>query len=208
VRCTPEEYAFHQRVLARDPVAFSQLAEWLYATLVQDTGRRARSRSGKAVDMTLVEEAVGEALLDYNDAPERYDPEQATLHAYLVMAAYRDFQNAASKERRHTQRQATVVVGEESLEIDVPDARSELDSLLNRISAEEWWSLVESTFTDPADRQVVIMLANGVRATESYARVLGITELPTEEQAREVKKAKDRLLKRLRRLGESHDGRT
>lgn len=207
MKCTPEEYAFHQRVLARDPVAFSELSEWLYASLVQDTGRRARSRSGKAVDMTLVEEAVGEALLDYNDAPERYDPEQATLQAYLVMAAHRDFQNAASKERRHTQRQATLA-GEDSGEMAVADGRSELDGLLNRISAEEWWSLVESTFIDPADRQLVIMLANGVRATESYARVLGISGLPAEEQAREVKKAKDRLLKRLRRLGESHDGRT
>ncbi|MEA2576277.1 MAG: hypothetical protein QOH93_3575 [Chloroflexia bacterium] len=207
MKCTPEEYAFHQRVLARDPVAFSQLAEWLYASLVRDTGRRARSRSSVAVDMMLVEEAVGEALLKYNDAPERYDPEQATLHTYLVMAAYRDFQNATSKERRHAQRQATLV-GDDSAEIDVPDGRSELDNLLNRISVEEWWSLVESTFSEPADRQLVIMLANGVRATESYARVLGITGLPAEEQAREVKRAKDRVLKRLKRLGESHDGRT
>jgi DNA-directed RNA polymerase specialized sigma24 family protein len=157
--------------------------------------------------MMLVEEAVGEALLKYNDAPERYDPEQATLHTYLVMAAYRDFQNATSKERRHAQRQATLV-GDDSAEIDVPDGRSELDNLLNRISVEEWWSLVESTFSEPADRQLVIMLANGVRATESYARVLGITGLPAEEQAREVKRAKDRVLKRLKRLGESHDGRT
>ncbi|MDQ3929706.1 MAG: hypothetical protein M3328_11250 [Chloroflexota bacterium] len=108
MKCTPEEYAFHQRVLARDPVAFSELAEWLYASLVRDTGRRARSHAGATVDMTLVEEAVGEALLNYNDAPERYDPEQAGLHAYLVMSAYRDFQNAANKERRHTQRQATL----------------------------------------------------------------------------------------------------
>ncbi len=207
MKCTPEEYAFHRRVLAREPVAFSELAERLYASLVHDTGRRTRSRSGMAVDMTLVEEAVGEALLDYNDAPERYDPEQATLHAYLVMAAYRDFQNAANKERRHSQRRATFA-GEDSADLDVPDSRSDLDNLLNRISAEEWWSLVEGTFTDPADRQLVIMLANGVRATESYARVLGINGLPAEEQAREVKKAKDRLLKRLKRLGESHDGRT
>lgn len=207
MKCTPEEYAFHQRVLARDPVAFSQLAESLYASLVRDTGARARSRAGRAVDMMLVEESVGEALLDYNDTPERYDPEQAPLYSYLVMAAYRDFQNAESKERRHAQRQATLA-GEDSAEMDVPDGRSELDSLLNRISAEEWWSLVEGTFSDPTDRQLVIMLANGVRSTDSYARVLGISELAAGDQAREVKKAKDRLLKRLRRLGESHDERT
>jgi hypothetical protein len=161
--------------------------------------------------MMLVEESVGEALLDYNDAPERYDPHQATLHAYLVMVAYRDFQNAASKELRHVLHQTTLEgdgYGEGHAEMEVPDGRSELDSLLNRISAEEWWSLVEGTFSDPTDRQLVIMLANGVRSSESYAKVLGITGLPGDEQAREVKKAKDRMLKRLRRLGESHDERT
>jgi hypothetical protein len=207
VKCTPEEYAFHQRVLARDPVAFSQLAEWLYASLVRDTGVRARGRAGKAVDVMLIEESVGEALLDYNDAPERYDPHQATLHSYLVMVAYRDFQNALSKELRHVHRQ-TAMGGDGHADMDVPDGRGELEDLLNRISAEEWWSLVEGTFSDATDRQLVIMLANGVRSTESYARVLGITGLPGEEQAREVKKAKDRLLKRLKRLGESHDERT
>jgi hypothetical protein len=209
VKCTPEEYAFHQRVLARDPVAFSQLAEWLYAGLVRDTGARARGRAGKAVDMMLIEESVGEALLDYNDAPERYDPHQATLHSYLIMVAYRDFQNALSKELRHVHRQTTLGIGADGqAETDVPDGRGELEDLLNRISAEEWWSLVEGTFSDATDRQLVIMLANGVRSTENYARVLGISGLSGEEQAREVKKAKDRLLKRLRRLGESHDERT
>lgn len=206
MKCTPEEYAFHQRVLAADPVAFSQLAERLYASLVRDTGARARSHAGKAVDMTLVEEAVGQTLLDYNDHPERYNPEQSALHSYLVMAAYRDFQNSLSKEYRHTGRQATLS-GEGLVELEVPDGRSEIDGLLSRISAQEWWSLVEGTFNEPADRQLVLMLANGVRATESYARVLGITGLPVEEQQREVKKAKDRVLKRLKRLGEAHDER-
>ena len=206
MKCTPEEYAFHRRVLAADPVAFAELAERLYASLVRDTGVRARSRSGTAVDMMLVEEAVGQALLDYNDHPERYDPEQAALHSYLVMAAHRDYQNGVSKEYRHTGHQVTLA-GEELVELEVPDGRSDFDELLNRISAQEWWSLVEGTFSEPTDRQLVMLLANGVRATENYARVLGITSLPVEEQAREVKKAKDRVLKRLKRLGEAHNER-
>ncbi len=206
MKSTQEEYAFHERVLAGDPVAFSQLAEWLYSDLVRETGSRARSRSGGRVDMDLVEESVGQALLEYNDQPQRYDPEQASMRTYLVMAAYRDYLNAISKEWRHTQRQATLT-GEGMIDLEIPDGRQELEELLTRISAEEWWARVEEGISDPIDRQVMVLVMNGVRATDRYARLLGLQTLPVDEQAREVKKAKDRIAKRLRRLGEAYDDR-
>ena len=102
MKATLQEYDFHQRVLARDdPIAFAALAEWLYKPLVQDVYKRA----GVNADPMFVEEAVGQALLDYHDTPERYDPKRASLRSYLVMAAYRDFQNARAKEQRVTAQQ-------------------------------------------------------------------------------------------------------
>jgi hypothetical protein len=206
VKATPQEHSFHERVLAGDPVAFSQLCEWLYADLVREVGLRAygRNHSGATVDMALVEEAVGQALLDYSDRPDRYDPAQAPLRAYLGMAAYGDYRNATSKERRHTSRQATLT-GDSLTEVEIADDRQELEGLLARISAREWWPHVEEAISDPVDRQVLLMVMNGVRSTESFARVLGIGGLPAGEQARQVKKAKDRIAKRLRRLGEAYD---
>ncbi len=47
-----------------------------------------------------------------------------------------------------------------------------------------------------------------LRAKEATRDMDHSVNLAAEEQARQVKKAKDRLLKRLKRLGESHDGRT
>lgn len=208
MKSTQEEYAFHERVLAGDPVAFSQLAEWLYADLVRDTGSRARARSGGGgvVDMDLIEESVGRALLEYNDQPQRYDPEQASIRTYMVMAAYRDYLNAVTKEWRHTQRQATLT-GEGMVDLEIADGRQELEELLTRISAEEWWGRIKDDISDPVDRQVMVLVMNGVRATDRYARLLGLETLPVDEQAREVKKAKDRIAKRLRRLGEAYDER-
>src|SRR5947209_7641315 len=97
MKATAEEYDFHQRILARDdPIAFAACAEFFYDSLVQDVRRRA----GSHADPMLVEEAVGEALLDYHDSPTRYDPGRSSLRSYLVMAAHRDFQNASAKEHR------------------------------------------------------------------------------------------------------------
>ena len=53
-----------------------------------------------------VEESVGKAFLDYNDDPERYNPELLSLRAYLIMVAYGDFQKARKREYRRVRRQA------------------------------------------------------------------------------------------------------
>jgi hypothetical protein len=48
--------------------------------------------------------------------------------------------------------------------------------------------------------RVVMLMLDGERSTDACARVLGLADLPAPEQAREVKRVKDRLGKRLRRL--------
>jgi hypothetical protein len=49
----------------------------------------------------------------------------------------------------------------------------------------------------PEDREFLRLRGEGVRSTHVYAQVLGIAHLPAEQQKREVKRAKDRLDKRL-----------
>src|SRR3954470_6652490 len=95
MKATAQEYDFHRRILSPDdPLAFVQLSEWLYPSLVQDVQQRA----GWDADPALTGEAAIQALIDYRNAPKRYDPDRASLHHYLAMAAYRDFQNARTKE--------------------------------------------------------------------------------------------------------------
>ena len=50
---------------------------------------------------------------------------------------------------------------------------------------------------------VLFLMLEGERDTASFAEVMGISDLDTAVQRREVKKIKDRIIKRLQRLGKS-----
>jgi hypothetical protein len=198
MKATPKEHSFHQRLLAQDdPTAFAELAEWLYVPLVQAT----RMRAGAGADPALVEEAVGQALLDYNEAPERYDPTRATLQSYLTMVAYRDYQNARAKESRRTSHQ--VSMADQLISEQGGMADQSIEAFLAHTHTEELWKAVEAAFPDPVERQIVELLIDRVRAPEPYAQLLGISDLPDSERQRQIKRVKDRITKRLRRLGEN-----
>ena len=192
MKATPQEYDFHQRMLTRaDPIAFAALAEWLYKPLVQDVWKRA----GRNADAVFVEEAVGQALLDYHDAPERYHPERATLQDYLVMAAYRDFQNAQAKEQRVRGHQISLfdpTLREQEIERDQQEIAS-------RVDVEELWQLIDEVFPDPTERRIVALIVNKVRSVEPYARVLGLSDSPCDERLRQIRLVKYRITRRLRR---------
>jgi len=54
---------------------------------------------------------------------------------------------------------------------------------------------------DPQDQQILALRLRGERRTVAFAAILGISHLPIEFQRREVKRAKDRIDKLLRRKG-------
>lgn len=195
MKATSQEYDYHQRICARgDPTAFAEFAEWFYAPLVQDV----RSRSGANADPALIEEAVAEALLDYHDAPERYDPSRASLRSYLVMAAYRDFQNAQARERRVTRQQISLF--DPALqEQDVMGSPGTAEEVESQLRVEELWQLINEIFPDPTERRIVTLIINKVRSPEPYVSVLGLSDLPNEERLRQIRLVRYRLIRRLRR---------
>lgn len=208
MKATPEEYAFHQRLLADDdPTAPDELAQWLYGLLVRETYARvcAEAAGGSAsVDRDLVEEAVGNALLDYIEAPERYKPERASLQRYLVMAAYRDFQNSSVKEARRAGRQRYLsLLTAQGEEQDVVDEQQDIDQIMGSIHVEHLWQIIEERFPDPIEWQIVELMVDRVRSAQPYVELLGLAHLPADEQVKEVKRVKDRIAKRLRRIGEN-----
>jgi DNA-directed RNA polymerase specialized sigma24 family protein len=138
---------------------------------------------------------VGEALLDYHDSPERYDPKRACLQSYLSMAAYRDFQNASAKERRVTGHQVSLF-DPAFQEQDIVESQETIDSQLQE---EKLWQLIDQVFPDPTERRVVMLILNKTRSPEPYAQVLGLCDLPYDERIREVRRVKYRITKRLRR---------
>ena len=192
MKATLQEYHYHRRICARgDPTAFAELAEWLYDTLVQDV----RKRAGNNADPTFVEEAVGQALLDYHDKPESFDPDRGGLQGYLVMAAYRDFQNARAREQRLTEHQVSIF-DPAFRERDIVGSQKRVDE---QMDVEELWAIIDATFPDPTERRIVELIVNHVHAPEPYVQLLHLNDLPADQQLRQVKLVKYRIARRLRR---------
>ncbi len=195
MKATVQEYDFHQRILARDdPIAFAALAEWLYNPLVQDV----RKRAGINADAVLVEEAVGEALLNYHDAPEKYDPSRISLRSYLIMAAYRDFQNAWIKENRQTKYQISLF-DPAFQKSEIAGSQETAEVIEHELRVEELWKLIDEIFPDSTERRIVTLILNKVRSLEPYAQALGLSDVSHDDQLRQIRLVKYRITRRLRR---------
>ena len=60
-----------------------------------------------------------------------------------------------------------------------------------------------NNFLDGNEKQVLLLMLDGIRETDRYAEVMQLERLDSESRRAEVKRAKDRLLKKLRRYGKS-----
>jgi hypothetical protein len=207
MQATSQEYQFHLRLCARDdPIAFAELAESLYAGLVQDVRRRASYDA----DPILVEEAVGQALLDYRDKPDRYDPTRLSLRKYLIMSAYRDFQNATAKEHRVQAHQVSLFDPAFQFDELIEDPAG-LGNLEEQIAVNELWTFIDETFPDPVDRGIVELIINHEHAPEPYIRLLQPGNMSGDEQVKLARLAQYRIARRLRRhleqwLARTHTG--
>ena len=200
----------HLRLLARDPDA---PADFVHAFLTPLLEALYRAFPGDArPDPALVDDCVMDTLLKFPKQPEKLDPARGSLWTYLFLDAKRDVLNALDKHRRRRdrEREGLAVVaqdqrnrneeqeGQAFAAIDQDDTPSYLPAgvCLVNVRAE-----VAAILADPTDLAVVILLAEGIRDTRSYAAALGILHLSPAEQRRYVKQAKDRWKKRLSRLG-------
>lgn len=195
--------SIHQRLLAGDYTAASELI----ATYLPILRARLRRRHPEADDEFLVADAATDSLLDYCERPALYDPTQARLLGYLTMAAERDLINALEKRQRLRRKQTSLDNVEDHRPVRnalIEDGtaaaafeRAEVDGVMVRLLADQ----VSAAVPDARDRQIVRLMLAGERDTGVYAHVLGIEHHDRKEQERIVKRNKDRLKKRLERLG-------
>jgi hypothetical protein len=160
------------------------------------------------VDPDLRQTAVHDALISYGSNPNAYDPQRGDLAKFLRMAARADLYNLHQREARHHHERIAWSVVEDDPEGGNLSGREEEPTLrLQRDEeAEECRSFLHSVQAslDPADQRVLELMVRGERATAVYATELGISGLPAQEQERQVKRAKDRIKKRLERGGSKH----
>lgn len=196
-----EEYArqIHARLLQLDPVAPAEFAEAFLDELV----RRLRAKAGSGYEETLLHDAATDALIDYVQHPSKFNPRKSALLTYLTMAAYRDLLNMIAKEQRRRRREVPLQVVEETLSERNNIIEPE-DQVLNGMTAAkrtELLRMVAETFPDARDRALLELMMNGERKTTVFSDVLGIQTLTPDEQRKIVKRHKDRITKRLQRLG-------
>ena len=192
----------HQRILSEEATAFAELCEIALPHLVEFL------KSGYPNVENHVHEMVAiDTLLAYHDDPGRYDPNQLSLFAYLRMDARGDLLNAMDKKQRQEKR---------LVNIEAPDIQTNLPKnglLTDTGKLEEWLEehtrlsrmdimrLLEEELDD-VDQQMLLLMLEGVRDTEAFAAIMDISHLDIETKRLEVKRAKDRLNKKLRRFGE------
>jgi hypothetical protein len=136
--------------------------------------------------------------------PAQYRPEKGPIGAFINMAIRGDIANHAAKLRgikdRPTRSDSSVgeaidewnppmTLEEEVLEGMVDVSPDELEKVRHLVDP-----------LPPSDREVLVLMLEGVREFEPCAEVLGITHLDPRAQQREVNKVKDRLNKKIKRL--------
>ena len=185
----------HQRLLSDDPVATEEIFNIAAPDLERHLQLRFPSLAA-GVDPDVRTLAVYEALTDYFKNPGKYDSSKSGLMTYLRMAARRDMQNLLKKESRH-------VSGRVSLE-DVEFRQSDGNDISERVAEDlDGRSKIEDLKQGMTseERAVFELMLDGERGTEVAAAAMSIGHLPPGERAREVKRVKDRIKKRIQRKG-------
>jgi DNA-directed RNA polymerase specialized sigma24 family protein len=190
--------SLHQKLIDGDVTAPAQIAEVFLQRVVDKLQRRYPNLA----DPHLVQMAADDAIINYFQHPHRYDPAQSSLDTYLTMSARCDLLNLLRGARysgfpKNTEFVELDAAGREyKIEVKDEDFNVEEQAL---ILASPVWTLLEQFLPDMTDREVALLMLEGVRETEEYAHVLGIDYLPKMAQATEVKRHKDRIKKSLGR---------
>lgn len=197
---TPD-LALHARLVAGDPTAtLDSIERWL-PELIRLLALRFPRAAGE--DEHIIATAGIDALLDYTRNPQRYNPQQSSLGHYLFIIAKRDLLNALRPVDRRRESEVPI----DAVELFLPDENRYVeDQAISKVDATAVWEGVMAEITDPVDRQILRLLLEGEWSTTAYAKILGIEHLSEREQRAVVKRHKDRISKRLERLGEQLNG--
>jgi RNA polymerase sigma-70 factor (ECF subfamily) len=180
----------HADVCAGDPTASSRVFTVLLEPLLDWLSFRWRNER----DAERVRDFAIDSIISYLESPERYDPSRASLLTYLRLDAHGDLLNDHDRRGRQREREAFVELAAEARNSSTDEYPSE------RERPEVKLADVREALPDKRDRRAVLLLMEQERSTEVFAEVWGLSGLEPPQQAAEVKRNKDRVKARLRRL--------
>lgn len=187
--------ALHRRLLAGDRIASEEVIGLVLLSLIQEVSSKFRQ-----TDEQIIWNGVSDAVLDYCARPQQFDESRSVpLDRFLQKAAWRNVANSLRGENRQKAREEKA--GQEYVASVV-----ELDPVVGNLLQQEenvrrhqQQTKLMNTFQNPKDQQIMVLRLEGERRTEAFAKILGISHQPMDVQRREVKRAKDRIDKILRR---------
>ena len=185
----------HKRLLSHDPVATEELFT-IAAPELEKHLRLTFPSLAPGVDPDIYLSAVYETLTDYFKNPSKYDPAKSGLITYLRLACRRDLQNLLAKESRH----ASGRISLQSVEFILSDGNSVSDTVADKLDSQRLVADLAQGMTSE-EQAVFSLMTEGERSTRAAAVAMNIGHLEFGEQAKRVKRVKDRIKKRLRRKG-------
>jgi hypothetical protein len=181
--------ALHERLIGGDEAALNEAAERLLRLL-----QRALHRAFPRAPADWITDAAEDAILDYVRHPGQFDPRrQVWLERFLLPPAVRNLVNRAERERRLKHREEVYAAQAK------PGALWGRSPLSDPEEDAQFRVLVLAAAADDAEREALVLLLDGVCDTPALAKALGATDRPVAEQRQEVKRFRDRLIKRVRR---------
>jgi RNA polymerase sigma-70 factor (ECF subfamily) len=187
------ELKLHERVLQGDPVVPVDIYRAFMPPILKILESEMSCNPEDAHDSAI------DAVLSYLRTPERYDPHRARLSTYLTQAAKKramDRRRSTEARSRREHDFAGVV------EVQARPPKEVLEKFVEaRLAAQR----LDGLGLDEREREFLRLVIQGERSTGMLAKVLGLDSLPEDEQRREVKRHRDRLMKMLERLGKKED---
>jgi RNA polymerase sigma-70 factor (ECF subfamily) len=185
----------HGRLLAGDRTASEEVMRLLHALLIQEVSTQFRH-----TDQHIIWDGVIDAVLDYCARPQQFDAERGvSLKRFLRLAARRNIVNILRGEQRRKVREEVAGHAWAVSSVELDPAAGNLLQQEEATQRQRQQVALTQALQNPNDQQLLALRLQGIRRTEAFAEVLGITHLPIEAQRREVKRAKDRIDKMLRR---------
>lgn len=193
--------AIHRRLVARDPTASAELVEAMLESLKGYLVKRHLS----ALDRETLHDIAVDALMSYVIAPDRFDPSRSGLFHYLTLIADGDVRDTIRKESRRPRKLEPFVEDRQpATNISIGGGpRSDMHKLETRLDAIAILDRFQPEIcSDPGDENVLALILHGERDVSAFAHALGLDDPEGEEARRTVLRAKDKIKRRLRRLGD------
>lgn len=182
----------HQQLIDGDQSVSNTLCE-----LLLDLLSVALNRKFPQIDEDILSDCITDSIIEYLKLPSKFDPSKGpSLDSFLLMASIRNVQDFSKKSATYSKKRDEY---REFLQIFVAEDGRESNIGLEEEEFVEMKSELLSVLPASADQKFFEAQLNGEKDIGVYAQILGLENSSKETQKVEVKHARDRISKVLKR---------